>query len=157
MYCSSCGASVAPALSYCNQCGARLDGEKGNSLVKTTELRAESLIISGMIGLFVLGIVAISMMMGVMKVILGLDAGQVLGFASVAFLAMLGIEGVLIWRMVRLRPSRDDAGSGSRLRKHTTNELEAGQPAAFLGGVPSITEHTTRSFEPVSIEKDPAG
>src|SRR4051812_43014289 len=123
MYCPSCGAAVAQALSYCNQCGARLDTEKRDSLVKTTELRAESQIISAMVGLFVLGLLAITVLMGVMKTVLGLDAGQILGFAVLSFLVMIGIEGVLIWRLVRRGPRVGEAGHGATSKEHTMNEL----------------------------------
>src|SRR5215210_5266149 len=95
MYCSSCGAAIAQGLSYCNYCGAKLGGEKGDGLVKTSELRAESLIISAMVGLFVLGLLAITVLMGVMKAVLDLNTGQILGFALLSFLIMLLIEGVL--------------------------------------------------------------
>ena len=77
MYCSSCGASVVQGLSYCNFCGAKLSGEKGDSLIKTTELRAESLIISAMVGLFVLGLLAITVLMGVMKAVLNLKVNLI--------------------------------------------------------------------------------
>ena len=89
MYCSSCGISITHGLSYCNHCGAKLNAEKGDSLINTTELRAESLIISAMVGLFVLGLLAISVLMGVMKSVLDLNTGQILGFATLSFIIMM--------------------------------------------------------------------
>jgi len=153
MYCSSCGAAVAHGLSFCNYCGAKLNGEKGDSLVKTTELRAESLIISGMIGLFVTGLLAISVLMGVMKRVLDLNVGQVLAFTLLSFLIMLSIEGVLISRLFR-RKSGTKATDDTALSKgQTTRELDAAQPRALPDPVPSVTEHTTRAFEPVFRER----
>jgi hypothetical protein len=117
-------------------------------------MRAESLVISAMVGLFVLGLLAISVLMGVMKAVLGLDAGQILGFAGLCFLIMIGIEGVLIWRLVRRKPSADEAGRAAKSSEHTTNELDAPQPRVLLGTMPSVTEHTTRAFEPIHNETD---
>src|SRR5947209_11954200 len=97
MYCPSCGVAVAQGLSYCNYCGAKLNGAKADSIIKTTELRAESLIISSMVGLFVLGLLAITVLMGVMKVVLDLNVGQILALTLLSFLIMLLIEVVLIW------------------------------------------------------------
>ena len=88
MYCSSCGAAVANGLSYCNHCGAKLNDKNADSLIKTTELRAESFIISVMVCLFVFGLVAITLLIGVMKTVLGFGVGQILGFALLSFLIM---------------------------------------------------------------------
>src|SRR5215204_4584655 len=123
MYCSSCGVSVAQGLSYCKHCGAKLNGEKGDNLIKTTELRAESLIISAMVGLFVLGLLAITVLMGVMKAVLDLNAGQILGFATLSFLIMLSIEGVLVWRLSRRRLGAAGAGDIAPPPGPATKEL----------------------------------
>lgn len=153
MYCSSCGAAVAQGLSYCKHCGAKLSGEKGDGLIKTTELRAESLIISAMVGLFVLGLLAITVLMGVMKAVLDLNAGQILGFATLSFLIMLLIEGVLIWRLSRLKRSAEETGDAALPKTQTTKELDAGPARVLPEAMPSVTEHTTRTLEPVYSER----
>jgi hypothetical protein len=153
MYCSSCGVSITQGLSYCNHCGAKLNGEKGDSLIKTTELRAESLIISAMVGLFVLGILAISVLMGVMKAVLDLNAGQILGFATLSFLIMLLIEGVLIWRLSRHKRGDEATGDTALSKEQTTKELDAAQARVLQEAMPSVTEHTTRTLEPIYSER----
>ena len=153
MYCSACGASVAQGLSYCKSCGAKLSGEKDDSLIKTTELRAESLIISAMVRLFVLGLLAITALMGVMKAILDLNAGQILGFATLSFLTMLLIEGVLIWRLSRRKRSAEGTGDIALPQTQTTKELDAAQARGLPEAMPSVTEHTTRTLEPVYSER----
>ena len=153
MYCSSCGVAVAQGLSYCNYCGAKLNGEKGDSLIKTTELRAESLIISAMVGLFVLGLLAITVLMGVMKAVLNLNVGQIFAFTLLSFLIMLLIEGVLIWRLSSHRRGAKEAGESALSKGQATKELDAAQARALPEPVPSVTEHTTRAFEPVSNER----
>src|ERR671916_1377749 len=153
MYCSSCGASITQGLSYCNHCGAQLNGGKGDSLIKTTELRAESLIISAMVGLFVLGLLAISVLMGVMKAVLDLNNGQILAFATLSFLIMLLIEGVLIWRLSRRKRGAEATGDTAMSKEQTTKELEATRARALPEAMPSVTEHTTRTLEPVYSER----
>ena len=157
MYCSSCGKAVAQGLSYCNYCGAKLSDTKADSLVKTTELRAESLIISAMVGLFVLGLVAITMLMGVMKVILRFDEGLLLAIAGLSFLIMLLIEGVLVRQLLHRRRSIEE-GRGivaALVKGQETRELDAAQERALPEGMPSVTEHTTRTLEPVYQERPP--
>src|SRR5215207_1689695 len=153
MYCPSCGVSVAQGLSYCNHCGAKLNGEKGDSLIKTTELRAESLIISAMVGLFVLGLLAISVLMGVMKAVLDLDAGQIFGLAILSFLIMLLIEGVLIWRLSRRKRGAEATGGTALSKGQTTKELDAARARELPEAMPSVTEHTTRTLEPIYSER----
>ena len=148
MYCPSCGGSITEGLSYCNHCGAKLNGEKGDSLIRTTELRAESLIISAMVGLFVLGLLAISVLMGVMKVVLDLNAGQILGFASLSFLIMLLIEGVLISRLSRRKRGAEATGDAALAKGQATKELDAARARVLHEAMPSVTDHTTRTLEP---------
>ena len=153
MYCSSCGASVAQGLSFCKHCGAKLSGETGDSLIKTTELRAESLIISAMVGLFVLGLLAIAVLIGVMKAVLDLNAGQILGFATLSFLIMLLIEGVLIWRLSRLKRGVEETGVAALPKKQTTKELDEARARVLPEAMPSVTEHTTRTLDPIYSER----
>lgn len=149
MYCPSCGGLVAQGLSYCNYCGAKLSGEKVDSLVKTSELKAESLIISGMIGLFVLGLLAIAVLMGVMKAVLNLNEPLIIVFTMLSFLIMLLIEGVLIGQLVRRRRGAEETGGIPLSKGQTTKELDSAQARRLPEAMSSVTEHTTRAFEPI--------
>ena len=93
MYCSSCGVAVAQGLIYCNYCGAKFGG--GQTEDVSTELKP-GLLVSAMVVVFVFGLVAISILMGMMKAIIHLDAGAILGFAVLCFLIMLALEGVFM-------------------------------------------------------------
>src|SRR5258708_19512167 len=77
MYCSSCGVAVAQGLSYCNYCGATLNGVKGDQVIKSSEIKPESLV-AAMGAVFVLGLVAIPMLIGMMKSVLNLYVWQFL-------------------------------------------------------------------------------
>ena len=153
MYCSACGVAVTQSLTYCNHCGAKLGGEKVDSLIKTTELRADSLVISAMVGLFVLGLVAISILMFVMKEVTRFEFGPIVAFVTLSFLILFSLEGVLVSRLFRRKRGADLSGNESlSKRSATTKELEA-QSRDFTEPISSVTDHTTRAFDPVFIER----
>src|SRR6185436_13969067 len=139
MYCSSCGVAVTPNLTYCNHCGAKLNSEKTDTLVKTTEVRYDSFIMSAMVGLFVTGLIAMSILLGVMKEVLGFQFGPLLAFAFLTFLILIGLEGILISRLFRRRT--DKSKSGAEAPVNITKELEA---RSRIGSEPvgSVTDHT---------------
>ena len=153
MYCSACGASVAQSLSYCNYCGAKLNSEKSDSLIRTTELRAESFIMSAMAGLFVTGLLAISVLMIVMKLVLDLNGGQILALTLLSFLIMMLIEGVFIWQLFHRKRSTETTSDAALPQGQTTRELDAAQARALPEPVPSVSEGTTRTFEPLYSER----
>ena len=147
MYCSSCGVSVKQGLSYCNYCGAKLSG--GDGLM---DVRPESLIF-GMLATFVFGLLAIMGLMAVLKNVLDLPVGQILAFTLLPFLIMLLLEGVFIRLLLRRSRGAEEAGDTALSKGQATNELDAAQARALPEGVPSVTEHTTRAFEPIYSER----
>ncbi len=151
MYCSSCGVAVAQGLSYCNYCGAKSSGAKGDNLIKSPEVKPE-LLVSAMVVVFVLGLVAITILMGVMKSVLDLNGGQILAFTMLCFLIMLMIEGVCIRLLLRRKRGAGEADTVP-LKGQATKELDAAQARALPEPVPSVTEHTTRAFEPIHSER----
>jgi hypothetical protein len=151
MYCASCGVAVAQSLSYCNYCGAKLGGASGETR-KPSEPKPE-LLVSAMVVVFVFGLGAITMLMGVMKAVLRFDYGPILAFTLLSFLIMLSIEGVFIRLLFRRRRGTEEAGDAVQLKGQATNELDAAQARALPEPVSSVTEHTTRAFEPVYNER----
>ena len=150
MYCSSCGASVAQGLSYCNHCGAKLGGVKGDSLVKSPDVRPESLIF-GIVAVLVFGFVAIVFLMMAMKMV-GLNVAQILAFTILSFLIMLMVEGVFIWQL-RHKRGPQETGDTALSKEQATKELDPAQARVLPEPVPSVTEHTTRAFEPIYSER----
>ena len=146
MYCSSCGAAVTRGLSYCNHCGAKLGGEQGDG--RALELKAESTIISAMVGLFILGLLAIAVLLGVMKAVLGFDVPLLIVAALLSFLIMLLVEGVLVWRLPRRKRGAEGPGGEVLSRGPETQELDAARARVLPEPVPSVTEEATRTLEP---------
>lgn len=150
MYCSSCGVAVAQGLSYCNYCGAKLN--RGDSASRSSEVRPESLI-SAIAAFFVFGLAAITVLMGVMKAVLGVSVETILAFTSLPFLLLLVIEGVLIRLLLRRTRATETGGEATLLKGQATKELDAAQPRVLPEAKPSVTEHTTRAFDPIYTER----
>ena len=149
MYCSSCGSALTPNLVYCNKCGARVAANDADE--RKPDIAPEFLI-SAMIALFVLGLGVIIGLLAVMKRGVGFDFGVILFFTFVCFGLLFLIETILIFLLFRGRFSaaRKDV---AQLKEPTTKELEAGTPFGLPANVASVTEHTTRAFDPVYIDK----
>jgi len=152
MYCSSCGVAVAQGLSYCNYCGAKQNPSE--SLVKSSELKPERLIQS-MGAVFVCGLLAITVFLGVMKAVLGFNIGVILFFALVSFLMMFVIEGVLIKLLLLGRKAAERSYETPLDGGPTTRELDAARARGLPEPLPSVTEHTTRTFEPIFTDRTP--
>lgn len=151
MYCSACGVNVAQGLSYCNYCGAKV-GEKSESASKSSEVRPEFLVFM-MTALFIFGLVAITILMGMMKQVLGLPVEQVLGFALLPFLLMLLLEGVCLRLLMRRKRDTQASGANAQLNEQTTKELNRAEERLLTEPGPSVTDHTTRTLEPVYREQ----
>jgi hypothetical protein len=152
MYCSTCGVAVTQNLTYCNYCGAKLSGAQGENVTKSPEVRPE-LLVSAMTGLFILGLIAITVLIGVIKTTLDLPVERVLAVALVPFLLMLLIEGVFIRLLFRSKRGAKATSDTMAVKGQATKELDAVQTRALPEPVPSVTEHTTRAFDPIYTDR----
>lgn len=151
MYCSSCGMSVAPGLPFCNSCGAKLNRETRDQIIKSSELKPGSLVF-GIVAVLVFGFTAIVFLMMAMKVV-GLNEGQILAFTLLSFLIMLVVEGVFIWKLLRGKRGPQETGDAALSKGQATKELDAAQARALPEPVASVTEHTTRTLDPIYSER----
>jgi len=151
MYCSSCGVSLAHGLSYCNYCGAKLTAEKGDNAIKSSEVRPQSLV-WGMVAVLVFGLVGVVFLMMAMKMV-GLNVGQILAFTILSFLMMLLVEGVFIWQLLRRKRDGEQAGDPALVNQQAMKKLAVAQARVLREPVPSVTEHTTRAFEPIYSDR----
>ena len=141
MYCSSCGVSVAHGLSYCNHCGAKLLRQQDENPTQSPGPKPEALV-WGMVAVFVFGLIALVFLIMAMKMV-GLNVGQILACIVMSFAMMLLVESVFIlqlWRRTRVDEKVD--------RPARSNELAGEVPRRLREPMPSVTEHTTRAFEP---------
>jgi hypothetical protein len=149
MYCSSCGVAVAQGLTYCKNCGGRLNST--DSGTESSEIRPGGLI-TMMVATFVMGTFVITMLLGVMKVIVQFDLGLIIAFAGLSFLIMLVLEGIFIKLLLSRKRNAHDPRETQQNNRGTTKELES-ESRLPMEPIPSVTEHTTRAFDPVYSER----
>ena len=70
-----------------------------------------------------------------------------------SFLIMVGLEAVFIWLLLRRRGGVKEADGSMLSKEPTTKELDAAQARALPEPLPSVTEQTTRTLEPVYSER----
>ena len=150
MYCSTCGVAVAKGLSYCNYCGAQLIGPQGDTSHSQT-VRPE-LLVSAMAGLFILGLFAIAVLIGVGKAGAGFDLPILIVITTVSFVMLMIIEGVLIHLLLRGKKDQK-VSNAAGLKDHTTRELPEAQARMLPEPVASVTENTTRAFDPIPMDR----
>ena len=149
MYCSSCGVAVTQGLTYCNYCGAKLS--RGDSSDRPPDIRPGGLV-TMMVATFVMGLFAITVLMGVMKAVLHFEYGPLLAFTMLSFLIMIVLESIFILLLFRRKHGDDQPGDTLQNNRAKTKELEA-QSRLPMEPIASVTEHTTRAFDPVYSER----
>ena len=109
-------------------------------------------LIWGMVAVLVFGFVAVMFLMMAMKMV-GLNVGQILAFTIFSFLMMLLLECVFIWKLLFRKRGAEETGDTALSKKQATKELEVERARALPEHMPSITEHTTLTFDPIYSER----
>ena len=151
MFCPSCGIALASQLKYCNRCGVPLTTPKEIELVKLFEKRMES----EMEGLFWSIVFGLGLLIGGMVVLKkALDFGETIlvAYMILCSAALLMYFSLGVWQIRRLARSSKEASATAQLGQVETQELNPAQTLPTLEPVPSITEHTTHTLEPVPIQ-----
>lgn len=150
MYCSSCGVALARGVSFCNYCGAKLPSAETG--IESREVRP-GLLVSAMAGIFILGLPGIAFIIFMVNAALRLDPQQTMAFAWSSFLLLVALEVVfLIMLLTGLRRKQNPPEKHS-LRGPHTEELEEKYAGPLTEPVSSVTEHTTRAFDPIPRER----
>ncbi len=152
MYCPNCGAEATPGLNYCKRCGGSL-----NHLTLAPETRpaipAGSAWAIGVTTLFlVVGGLAVLFGLMVALVESGLSPRSVVWLAALVSFTILGSVKMLMRFWTRmLKPhmsSRAKSASPSLKSPAGAGELSPARVGLFADHVGSVTENTTRTFEP---------
>lgn len=152
MYCSSCGVAVSQALTYCNHCGAKLNSAKTDDLSEARQANPE-LLVSAMAATFILGLVAIAVLLGVLKQVAGFDPPFLIAATAFCFALLLLIEGMLMKMLISSRSKPKIPQSKKTIKDASTRELQEANARVLAEPVPSVTEHTTRAFDPIYSER----
>jgi len=81
-----------------------------------------------------------------------IDAGLGSAFVILSFVALLVVEGVLLWRLMSLKKTGEEIYSLPQPKDPSTNRLESPPVHALheaADSMPSVTERTTRTLEPL--------
>ena len=153
MDCPTCGAQLSQALSYCNRCGANL------SLVKDQGgTKAPGKAIDDVMGsMIVTAIPILGIILGALVLMKKGHIAEELGIAFVILsaLTLLVLEVIFVGQLRRLNKGVQEAGGTAQPKDFKTEELGAGSVrslAAPVEPMPSVTEQTTRTLEPIYSE-----
>jgi hypothetical protein len=155
MYCPSCGLQLTQELRYCPRCGANLsppaETDAPPNLVGPIWAVSLAITLITLLGLgFVFAFALVLISRGVTM------NGSLLLLASFFLLVVLAVAGLLVRQLSRLLNlyQKPDLRSGQSAQ---TNKSVAGREAPQLEAMSelaiSITENTTRTFEPVPGER----
>ena len=149
MYCSSCGTALNSGLSYCNRCGVALSAKTPGAM-KTSQVSQESLVWA-IVSVSVGGLAILIGLMAVMQEA-HFDMRLLVAFTLLSFLILIGANSVFIWLILRSKGSAEPADSKTRLKELAVSELVAKPVGVFAEPALSVSEHTTRTLEPVNTE-----
>lgn len=152
MNCPSCGAASERALKYCNRCGAQLSDARETSALELFEKRMDS----EMEGLFWITVLGIALILGGMFLLKQAQLGEwlIAAFMLLSSAAFITYFALGVWQVRRLaRSSKEASGGALPLAQRETHELTPPTPHALPDSTPSITEHTTRTLEPVPAKR----
>lgn len=152
MYCSSCGMEVSKELNYCNRCGANLNTSNNvpAPIYPPVKMTMPSIALA-VIVLGGLGIIFDSVRELVRS---GLDTAAVAFITISAIVMIFGVSALFIYLWMRLAGVPRQIKPGTQTKSPALTERRAPQqinaPPLPVG---SVTEHTTRTFEPAYREQ----
>src|SRR5712692_5446809 len=147
MYCPNCGDQTTQGLKYCKRCGAGLS-------TSTAPIDQKASVGTAMgVMLFLVALVSIAGFIALFTTVYSL--GDRPGFDTRALIAIMafggatvvGVVGLLVWLLLRLttgyRPPAHYEKEKPVVREYIAQQL----PPSPIG-VSSVTENTTRNFDP---------
>jgi hypothetical protein len=151
MYCPACGTMVLSGLNYCKNCGARVSEKKESGGGNQLSEASVNFLIAALLGIPIVGIGLIIGLMSVMKKELGFDNDFIGTVIFLSFVLLLAAEAGFVWLLLsrtRAKTTKDSA-TKPELKEAAKKELGEAQEQDFVPPAHSITENTTRSFDPV--------
>jgi hypothetical protein len=152
MYCSSCGTESTPGLNYCNRCGASLSTQAlataPISVAKPTFILSVAVIMITLFGFTAL----IKGATELARNEFGKDPVMLMIIMGMA--TILVIDLMLIRQLSRLVSASIETCRIARKKEVAAPKQTSRQLNARPEPVPSVTENTTRAFEPVYRESN---
>ena len=154
MNCPNCGAESTFGLNYCKQCGSSLLQPPVSS-----DPRMNPAKLTGMFwAIAVFGIVSLAILFGtaIPMVIVSSDHKLVMGIIVCGATVIMLIAALLIRqlsRLITMMHNSQETSHGSPGRVSAPEAPRLGPPPRAIS---SVTEHTTRNFEPVNYKEPEA-
>jgi hypothetical protein len=150
MYCPNCGDQTPQGLKYCKRCGVGLSAS-------TAPIEGKGSVGAAMaVGLLLVGLVSIAGFIALFTTVYNL--GERTAFDTRALVAIMafggatvvGVVGMFVWLVLRLvAPFHGAAQQPAETEKPVTRDYIPQLPAQPIS-MPSVTEHTTRNFDPAA-------
>jgi hypothetical protein len=158
MYCPNCGAQSAHGLNYCKLCGANLSEANQGGVPPARNIFAALILALATTGI-VLGGLAIVFSFAIELVgphaSPGRDATAIAGMMVLFGSSAVILATFLLIKLFARLMGLDSIGEKSgRASKALANERRARQLSAPPASLSSVTEHTTRNFEPQVYRPD---
>lgn len=155
MYCASCGTEVTQELSYCNRCGANLKPMATQAGVAPTKLVGAAWAIS--IAVTLVTLIGFGMVFSVVMTLVDRGINLSPGGMALVFFVLLfifAIAALLIRQLSRVLsiPQLPVDATPVRRSQLVEKPMQQISPASAMGS--SVTDHTTRTFDPVYRERD---
>jgi hypothetical protein len=150
MYCHACGSALSRQTKYCPRCGAKLDREE-TAATQTDAERFDKY----SEGLFWITIFGLGFILGgaIVLRVFEFKWWLIIAFVALSSAAFLVNFGLNLREALRLSRSLKKANNDSLAAQRDTNKIlpaESAVPSELAqSGAPSVTEDTTRSFEPI--------
>jgi uncharacterized paraquat-inducible protein A len=149
MYCSTCGVAADRGLSYCKHCGAKLNEGKETGNGQVSQITPDALIWA-IVAVFVVGLGCTIGLMAVMKEVVHFNDGIIGAFTLASFVLMILLEVVFVSLLFRRNRTPKEKKDTAPMRESLPQD--GPQARALPDVAPSVTEHTTRNFEPIYHE-----
>lgn len=166
MFCPSCGTEYTIELKYCNRCGANLGPNLEPEYPAAPVSIAKPAFVIGAV-MTILTVLGFGLLMtGAIELSRNprIDADSITAIVIVGMLTILTMDIFLVRQLSRIISA--SLSSGTQKRKQRPRALTNSAPVPLppmpqpptgrLQGVPSVTEGTTRFFEPYRAPNEPA-
>jgi hypothetical protein len=156
MYCSSCGIEVTQELNYCNRCGANLSPQ--TSLV-TQVVAPPVRLTAPIIALGAMVVLSLAAIFGGAEsmALKGVSAAAIAWMVIISVTMVFGVTSLLIKLLASLHLNQSrlvGQPHAAQLKQPQPNaQLPAAQTGSMQAPISSVTDHTTRTFEPALRER----